>query len=78
MRFNFKCVLAGEESEIQVSSVELPDQPNCYRINQNNKFCTYLCKINGEYRSPRDSNLSVKDMDTIGERIEEYLLRHSG
>lgn len=78
MRFKFRCILAGQDSEITVDSVELPNQSNCYRINQNGKFCTYLCKINGEYRSPRDSNLAVPDMDVIGDRIEEYLLRHSG
>lgn len=78
MRFNFLYTIEGEESRIQVDSVELPEQSNCYRINQNGKFCTYLCKISGEYRSPRDANLSIKDMDGIGKRIEEYLLGHSG
>ena len=78
MRFNFSCVIAGEDSEISIDSVELPDQTNCYRVHQNGKFCTYLCKVNGEYRSPRDSNMGIKDMDTIGERIEAYLLGHSG
>lgn len=48
MRFNFSCVIAGEDSEISIDSVELPDQTNCYRVHQNGKFCTYLCKVNGE------------------------------
>lgn len=78
MRFNFPYKIAGEESQIQVDSVEIPDQSNCYRINLNGKFCTYLCKIDGEYRSPRDTNLSIQDMEGIGDRIEEYLLGHSG
>ncbi len=78
MRFNFTYIIAGEEKQIQVDSVELPDQSNCYRINQDGKFCTYLCKINGDYRSPRDENLSAEDMDAIGELIENYLLKHSG